>query len=97
MDISPRLGMPLPESKARELAEAKLAELASHLDGAVAINDQATKYINGHWVFAWNSVDYLEGRDDDAALAGNHSIIVRETDGEVWTADIRRSLEDQLA
>ncbi len=62
----------------------------------VRIDDAGTRLVRDHWVFFWNTVEYLDIGTEDARLAGNAPIVVRASDGKAFKADIHRSLEEQL-
>ncbi len=86
----------LSRSEAAANAERALPELFPGLRDAVRIDEQSAREVAGHWVFFWNTVEFLETGAEEATLAGNAPIVVRASDGEAFTADVRRSLEDQL-
>ncbi len=88
--------MTINRSEAAAIAERALPELFPGMTEPVQVDLQSTREVAGHWVFFWNTVEYLETGAEEAMLAGNAPIVVRASDGEVFTADVRRSLEDQL-
>lgn len=83
--------------EARRIAAEALPRLFPSLSVPCRIDDTATRLVRGHWVFFWNSVDFLDTGDDENQMMGNLPIVVRDSDGEVVKADIRRTLEEQLA
>lgn len=88
--------MSLTRSEAAAIADRALPELFSGMLDAVRIDESSTREVMGHWVFFWNTVEYLETGAEEAMLAGNAPIVVRASDGVVFKADVRRPLEDQL-
>ena len=88
--------MKLSRTEAAAIAERALPELFPGMRDSVRIDEHSTREVAGHWVFFWNTVEYLETGAEEAMLAGNAPIVVRASDGETFKADVRRSLEDQL-
>lgn len=85
----------MTEEEARALAEEAFPRLFPDLSVPCRINHTATRLVNGHWVFFWNSVEFLDRGTEDARMAGNLPIVVRASDGEVFEGD-RRPLEEQF-
>jgi hypothetical protein len=88
--------MTITRAEAAAIAERALPELFPGMTESVRIDHGSTREVGGHWVFFWNTVEYLETGAEEAMLAGNAPVVVRASDGEVFAADIRRSLEEQL-
>jgi hypothetical protein len=85
------------EATAKQIADAELQR--SWSDGAldIRIDASATRYLNGHWIFFYDTEEFLRTGKPDTRLAGNAPIVVRARDGAVWLADIHRTIEDQLS
>lgn len=88
--------MTIARAEAAAIAERALPELFPGMTAAVRIDQASARELAGHWVFFWNSVEYLETGAEEAMLAGNAPIVVRASDGKAFAADVRRALEDQL-
>jgi hypothetical protein len=88
--------MTISRADAAAIAERALPELFPGMTEPVRIDAGSTREVAGHWVFFWNTVEYLETGAEEAMLAGNAPLVVRARDGKVFEADIRRPLEEQL-
>ena len=81
--------------KARELAEAYVAEFERECGIGLVIVDADTVEFEGGWIFYWDSKAYLQTQDFADAIGGNAPIVVFK-DGVIKQAPTAYAKPDEI-